>query len=256
MQSPAWDVQPHGRARRARAHAALRRSHRGRRSRRHRHRGGAQARGLMPAVAATRARLTLRLAPVRRLWRACRYPLLVVALSRLVFVLLLRWRAGSRARTAPASGSSRCCAPGRLGRHLVPLDRRPRLRPDDRPRRQRRLPPALPAAPARAARAAAVRRPGLARGGALDRAHGGRHVPALQAHRRALRAHDRAADGALPVDLAARVRLLGGLRREPLPGARHGRVPARRAAALRRRARARRARRARAAGRPRARARR
>ena len=30
----------------------------------------------------------MRLAPVRRLWRACRYPLLVVALSRLVVVLL------------------------------------------------------------------------------------------------------------------------------------------------------------------------
>jgi hypothetical protein len=34
--------------------------------------------------------------------------------------------------------------PRLMGRHLVPLDRRPRLRPDDRPRRQCRLPAALP----------------------------------------------------------------------------------------------------------------
>ena len=42
----------------------------------------------MPAAAATLGRLSMRLAPVRRLWRATRYPLLVVALSRLVVVLL------------------------------------------------------------------------------------------------------------------------------------------------------------------------
>ncbi len=144
--------------------------------------------------------------------------------------------------------------PGRVGRHLVPLDRRPRLRPVDRARRQRRLPAALPAAAPRAAGDRPVRRPGVARRSALDRADGGRHVPALQAHGRALRPHDRAAHGALHVDLAARVRVLGGLRREPLPRARVGRVPARRAPALPRRLGARGARRADPAGRARARA--
>ena len=126
--------------------------------------------------------------------------------------------------TRPHGAGRRAAAdaarPRRLGRHLVPLDRRPRLRPDDRPRRQRGLPAALPDAAARPAHARAVRRPGLARRRALDRPHGGRHVPALQAHGRALRPHDRAPHRALPLDLAARVRVLRRLRREPLPRAR------------------------------------
>ena len=92
------------------------------------------------------------LAPALRLWRACRYPLLVVALSRLVVVMLFAMEGWV---TRPHGDGRRAAAdaarPRLLGRHLVPLDRRPRLRPDDRPRRQRGVPAALPAAPARTA---------------------------------------------------------------------------------------------------------
>ena len=48
-------LQPHRRAGRARVHAPVRRAQRGHRSRRHRHRGGAQATGLMVAPAQRRA---------------------------------------------------------------------------------------------------------------------------------------------------------------------------------------------------------
>ena len=226
-----------------------RRAHGGHRPRRHRHRGGAQARGLMAAPAQrARGRLTTRLAPGAAAVAGLPLP---AARRR-----ALAPRRGAAVRDgglghAPARRGRRPAAdaarPRRVGRHLVPLDRRPRLRPDDRPRRQRGLPAALPDAPARPAHDRAVRRPRVARRRDLDAAHGGRDVPALQAHGRALRPHDRAAHGALPLDLAARVRVLGRLRREPLPRARRGHVPARRAPALLRRLAPRRARGAHAA---------
>ena len=86
---PPGHLQPHRGARRARAHAARSPSARSAST------SGtsspwwrASPRTDAPPAAATLERLSTRLAPARRLWRACRYPLLVVALSRLVVVLL------------------------------------------------------------------------------------------------------------------------------------------------------------------------
>ena len=102
-----------------------------------------------------------------------------------------------------------------VGRRVVSLDRRPRLRPGDRARQLRGL---LPALPARLAAPLDPSGPDGALGQpALDCPLRRGALRPLPDHARALRRGDGAAHRPLPLDLPIRLRVLAALCGEPLP---------------------------------------
>ena len=154
-----------------------------------------------------------------------RYPLTVFAASRVAVYAPDRGRVVDEPRPAPVGRLvARALRRARaVGRRLVPLDRRPRLRPGDRPRERGRVLPALPA------HLEAVRRscPGPMElwGSLLSTALFGGALCLL--YRITLGRYDEAMArrtvlylSIFPLD----VRLLAAVRREPLPAARPRRI--------------------------------